>query len=88
MAYADDLVMMAEGEDEIKSMIKKLEGYLDEKGLEVNTEKTKIMRFRKGGGRLTRKEWKWKGERIEEMKEYKYVLGICVTKEWWSGSVY
>lgn len=49
MTYADDLVMMAEKEDEMRSLMRRLEGYLDGKRLEVNTEKTKVMRFKKGG---------------------------------------
>lgn len=43
--------MMAEEEDEMRSMMGRLEGYLDGKRLEVNTEKTKVIRFRKGGRR-------------------------------------
>jgi len=34
----------------MKSMVERLEGYLEAKGLELNIKKTKIMRFRKGGG--------------------------------------
>lgn len=42
----------------MRSMIQRLQGYLDRKGLEFNTEKTKIMRLgqdkdqevKKGGG--------------------------------------
>lgn len=53
---------------------------LNGKRLKVNTEKTKIMGFRKGGGRLNKREWRWKGKRIEEVKELRY-LG-CVAKKW------
>lgn len=42
LAYADDLVLIAE--EEMRSMIERLEGYMERKRLEVNTEKTKIMR--------------------------------------------
>lgn len=41
LAYADDIVMMAEEEREMKSMLEKLEGYMEGKGLVVNVEKTK-----------------------------------------------
>lgn len=51
LAYTDDIVLLAEEEDEIRSMMGRLEEYLDKKGLELNTGKTKIMRFRKGAGR-------------------------------------
>lgn len=45
LPYVDDIVAM-EGEDKLRS-IKRPKRYLDEKRLEVNTEKTKIMKFRK-----------------------------------------
>ncbi|KAL6417093.1 hypothetical protein ACFW04_012989 [Cataglyphis niger] len=50
LAYADDVVLI-EKEEGMRSMIGKLEGYLEKKGLELNVEKSKILRFRKGGGR-------------------------------------
>lgn len=50
LAYADDMVLMAEKEDEMKSTIGRLEKYLDRKKLELKASKTKIMRFRKKGG--------------------------------------
>lgn len=51
LGYADDMVLMAEGEDELRSMIGRFEEYLDGKRLKMNVKKkkTKIMRFRKGG---------------------------------------
>jgi len=57
MAYADDLVLLAENEEEMRSMMERLEGYLERKNLVVNAEKTKIMRFRKGRGRVKKREW-------------------------------
>lgn len=59
--YADDIVMIAENEEEMRSMIEKLEGYLDRKKLELNTDKTKILSFRKGG-RTRKRVWRWKGK--------------------------
>ncbi|XP_011865993.1 PREDICTED: putative golgin subfamily A member 6-like protein 6 [Vollenhovia emeryi] len=46
---------------------------MEEKGLEVNVEKTKVMRCRKGGGRWKNVTWKWKGKKLEEVKKYKYL---------------
>lgn len=60
-------------ENEMKSMMGRLEKYLGRKNLELNTEKTKIMRFRKGGGRLEKRDWRWKGRKIKEVKEYTYL---------------
>jgi len=56
LAYADDIVLMADKEEEMGSMTARLEGYLEGKGLELNVGKTKIMRFRKGEGRRKKKE--------------------------------
>lgn len=39
LAYADDLVLLAEGKDEMKSMMERLERYLDRKRLELNASK-------------------------------------------------
>lgn len=59
----DDVVLMAEEEEGMRAMMYGLERYLERKGLELNVEKSKIMRFRKGGGREKRIIWRWKGKR-------------------------
>lgn len=79
LAYADDIVLLAEEEDEMRSMIVRLEGYLERKKLELNPEKTKIMRFRKRGGRMRKMDWKWRGRVIEVVREFKY-LGYTLQK--------
>lgn len=73
MAYADDIVLLAEEEEEMRSMIGRLEEYLDRKRLELNAGKTKIMRFKRGGGRIKKKKWRWKRRRMEEVKEFSYL---------------
>ncbi|XP_071644396.1 uncharacterized protein [Temnothorax longispinosus] len=73
LEYADDMVLLAEGEDEMRSMMERLERYLDKKRLELNAEKTKIMRFRKGGRRMVKRDWWWKGRKVEEVKEFRYL---------------
>lgn len=73
LAYADDMVLMAKGEDEMRSMIGRFEKYLEEESLELNTSKTKVIRFKRKGRRLNKKDWRWKGKAIEEVKEYKYL---------------
>lgn len=45
----------------------------ERKKLELNVGKTKIMRFRKGGGREVKRDWRWKEKRIEEVKEFTYL---------------
>lgn len=46
---------------------------MERKKLELNVGKTKIMRFRKGGGREVKRDWRWKEKRIEEVKEFTYL---------------
>lgn len=49
LSYADDMVLIAE-EGKMKSIIERLEKYMDRKGLEVKMGKTKIIKFRKESG--------------------------------------
>lgn len=44
MSYADDIVLLTEDEEGMRSIIGRLEKYLKRKGLELNTNKTKIIR--------------------------------------------
>lgn len=48
LAYADDIILIAEKEDEMRSMVDRMKRYLEKKRLELNAKKLKIMRFRKG----------------------------------------
>ncbi|XP_011881271.1 PREDICTED: uncharacterized protein LOC105569421 [Vollenhovia emeryi] len=73
ITYADDVVVIAEDEGCMKSMIERLERYINSKRLELNVTKTKIVRFKEGGGRLSKVDWRWKGKKIEEVKEVKYL---------------
>jgi len=56
----------------MRSMIGKIEDYLEKKRLELNVDNTKIMRFRKGKRRISKKKW-WRGKKIEEVKEFTYL---------------
>lgn len=77
LAYADDMVMLAEDEDGMKGLMGMMERYLDGKGLELNTKKTKVMRCRREGDRWKKMRLHWKGKELEEVKEFKY-LGYVV----------
>lgn len=50
VSYADDVVLMASNEEGIKKMVIKFGRYIKELEMEMNTEKSKIMRGRKGEG--------------------------------------
>lgn len=77
--YADDIVLIAEEEEGLRDMIRGVKKYLAEKKLELSVGKSKVMVFRNKGGREKERFWWWGGERIEEVKEYKY-LGYVMTK--------
>jgi len=73
LAYADDLVLLAKNEESMKEIMTRLERYLRDKNFQLNAEKSKMLCFRKGGGKRKRIKWMWKGKRIEEMSEFKYL---------------
>jgi len=78
LAYADNLVLLTKNEESIKKM-RRLERYLKDKNLQLNTEKSKMLCFRKERGRRRIVKWMWKGKEIEEMSELKY-LGYVLKK--------
>lgn len=51
-AFQQSDIIIVPDEDEMRSMIWRLEGYLERKGLVLNVEKTKIVRFRKSRARM------------------------------------
>ena len=50
MLFADDLVILGKDRDDLQKSLDRLEYYCNEWGLEVNTERTKVVVFRKRGG--------------------------------------
>lgn len=71
MAYANNIALLAEDEEEMRGMIKRLERYLERNKMELSVEKTNVMRCRKGG-RRKKIVWRWKEKGIEEVKEFRY----------------
>jgi len=77
LTYAGNLVLLAKNEESMKKgIMKRLERYLRNKNFQLNAEKSKMLYFRKGGGRRRRVKWMWKGKRIEEVSEFKYLGSI------------
>jgi hypothetical protein len=58
LAFADDMVIVAKSEREMKEMMRNLEKYVRKKKLEVNVEKTKMMVFSKRKRKNEESEWK------------------------------
>ena len=59
LRYADDTTLMAEREEELKSLLMKVKGESEKSGLKLNIQKTKIM----ASGPIT--SWLIDGERME-----------------------
>ena len=57
LRYTDDTTLMAESEEELKSLLKKVKGEREKVGLKLNIQKTKIM----GSGPIT--SWQTDGEK-------------------------
>ena len=73
---ADDAVLLAENEEQVKRGLKVLEEWCKEWGVEVNVEKSGVMHIRRGIKR-TVETFFVNDERIGVVEEYKY-LGCMV----------
>ena len=65
--YAGDTTLMAESEEELKSLLMKMKEESEKVGLKLNIQKTKIMAF----GPIT--SWKIDGETVETVSDF--ILG-------------
>ena len=64
LRYADDTTLMAEREEELKSLLMKVKGESEKLGLKLNIQKTKIM----ASGPIT--SWQIDGERVETVADF------------------
>ena len=69
LRYADDTTLMAESEEELKSLLMKVKEESGKVGLKLNIQKTKIM----ASGPIT--SWQMNGETVETVADF--VLGGC-----------
>ena len=67
LRYADDTTLMAESEEEIKSLLKKVKKESEKVGLKLNIQKSKIM----ASGPIT--SWQIDGETMEIVTNF--ILG-------------
>ena len=63
LRYADDTTLMAESEEELKSLLRKVKEEGEKGGLQLNIQKTKIM----ASGPIT--SWQIDGETMETMTD-------------------
>ena len=73
LRYADDTTLMAEGEEELKSLLMKVRGEW-KVGLKLNIQKTKIM----ASGPIT--SWQIDGEIVETVSDFIF-LGSKITAD-------
>ena len=74
LTYADDITLMAESEEELKSLLEKVKEESDKLGLKLNIQKTKIMAI----GPIT--SWEIDGETVETMSDFIF-LGSKITAD-------
>ena len=72
LRYADDTILMAESEEELKSLLMKGREESEKAGLKLNIQKTKIM----ASGPIT--SWHRDGETIERVTDFTF-LGCKIT---------
>ena len=74
LRYADDTTLMAENEEELKSLLMKMKEKSEKVGLKLNIQKTKIM----ASGPIT--SWQIDGETMETMRDFIF-LGLKITAD-------
>ena len=72
--YADDTTLMAESEEELKSLLMKVKEQSEKVGLKLNIQKTKIM----ASGSIT--SWEIDGETLETVTDFIF-LGSKITAD-------
>ena len=75
LMFADDLVILSESAKGLQNALDKLYEYCSQWGLTVNTNKTKVLIFNRGGYPLSQYNFKLNGSDIEIVLSYCY-LGI------------
>lgn len=76
LMFADDLVMMAESQEDLQSLTNVLSDWCGENELEVNVSKTKVMVV----GKANKAQVKLGDQRVEVVKVYKY-LGLMLSRD-------
>ena len=74
LRYADDTTLMAESEEELKSLFMKVKEESEKAGLKLNIQNTKIM----ASGPIT--SWQIDGETMETVRDFLF-LGSKITED-------
>ena len=74
LRYADDITLMAESEEELKSPLMKVKEESEKVGLKLNTQKTNLM----ASSPIT--SWQIDGETMEIVTDFLFLSGFLVDK--------
>ena len=74
LRYADDTTLMAESEEALKNVLKKVKEQSEKAGLKLNIQKTKIL----ASGPIT--SWQIDGETVETVRDFLF-LGSKITAD-------
>ena len=74
LRYVDDITLMAESEEELKSLLMKVKVESEKVGLKLNIQKTKII----ASGPIT--SWQTDGEKVETVADFIF-LGSKITAD-------
>ena len=75
LRYADDTTLMAESEEELKSLLMKVKEESENVGLKLNIQKMKIV----ASGPIT--SWEINGETVETVSDF--IFGLQNHCRWW-----
>ena len=75
LRYADDTTLIAESEEELKSLLMKVKEESEKASLKLNIQKTKII----ASGPIT--SWETDGETVETVSDF--ILGLQNHCRWW-----
>ena len=76
--FADDMVIFSDTPEGLQLSLNRLQRYCDSWNLTVNSDKTKVMVFRKGGRLSNNEQWFYNGVTLEIVNQFNY-LGLVFT---------
>ena len=81
LRYADDIFLMAESKEELKSLLMKVKEESEKAGLKLNIQKTKIMT----SGPIT--SWQIDGEAMETVTDFIFLGSKITVDDDWSHEI-
>ena len=81
MHFADDMVILGKDRDNLQNSLDHLEHYCNKWGLQLNTDKTKVVVFRERGGFLNDVSCSYKGDNIEVVNDFDYLGTFLIILE-------